>query len=111
MLVVAIGLGGVGFGLAFGPLLAHALVHVPPDQASDASGLLTTAFQLSQVFGVAVFGTLFLNLAGSGGPARSGSAYGETTWWMVAMLLVGAVFGIALARVVRRARAEAVVAR
>ena len=53
----------IGMGAAFSPVLAQALVHVPSSQAADASGLLITAMQLSQVVGVAVFGGLFLSLA------------------------------------------------
>jgi predicted MFS family arabinose efflux permease len=48
---------GVGMGLSLSPLLAQALVHVPPGKAADAKGLLTTTMQLGQVTGVAAFGT------------------------------------------------------
>jgi MFS family permease len=54
---------GVGMGAAFSPLMTLALVNVPRHEAPDASGLLTTTMQLSQVIGVAVFGSVFLSLA------------------------------------------------
>lgn len=54
---------GVGMGLAYSPLLGLTLARVPMTEAADASGVLTTVTQLAQALGVAVFGTLFLNLA------------------------------------------------
>jgi hypothetical protein len=47
-----------GAGCGVQPLLTQALVHVPSSEAADASGLLATTIQLSQVAGVAVFGGL-----------------------------------------------------
>jgi EmrB/QacA subfamily drug resistance transporter len=53
---------GTGMGLAFSPLFAFALAHVPPVNAADASGVLSTVNQLGQVIGVAAYGTIFLSL-------------------------------------------------
>jgi predicted MFS family arabinose efflux permease len=53
---------GLGMGYAFSPVMAVALAEVPPADAANASGLLTTVLQLSQALGVAVFGTLYLSL-------------------------------------------------
>jgi MFS family permease len=69
------GSGGVGLYLvltllggasaaAFSPLMTRALMRIPVEYASDASGLIVTTIQLAIVTGVATFGTLYLNLAG-----------------------------------------------
>jgi hypothetical protein len=52
---------GVASAFAFAPLMARALAQVPPADASDASGLLTTNVQLAQVLGIAVLGSLYLS--------------------------------------------------
>jgi predicted MFS family arabinose efflux permease len=69
--VFLVGLGGF-LAVAFSPLVTQALVRVPPHQAADASGLLTTAIQLSQAIGVAVFGSLFLTLDAGGSGLGAG---------------------------------------
>jgi MFS family permease len=53
---------GIGLGLAVGPLFNRSLGNVPPDQAADASGVLTTTVQLGQLTGVAAVGSLYLSL-------------------------------------------------
>lgn len=53
---------GMGLGLAYSPLLGTMLARIPVTDAADASGVISTTVQLSQVVGVATFGTLFLNL-------------------------------------------------
>jgi EmrB/QacA subfamily drug resistance transporter len=88
---------GAGFGIGFGALLVHALVNVPPARAADASGLLTTVLQLSQVIGVAVFGSVYLTLATHG----SGHAIGTTLYWLTALAVAGALGGVFLARAVK----------
>lgn len=56
--------------------VTHALVRVPSAQAADASGLLTTAMQLSQAVGVAVFGSVYLTLGtAQAGPALEASGH------------------------------------
>ena len=89
--------------MAFSPLVTQALVRVPLHQAADASGLLTTAMQLSQAAGVAVFGSLFLTLdARPGGVGVvSGHAVFVTLTWIAAALVCGAFAAIPLARTVR----------
>jgi EmrB/QacA subfamily drug resistance transporter len=56
-------LNGVGLGLAYSPLLGLTLSRVPVDDAADASGVVSTITQVGQALGVAIFGTLFLDLA------------------------------------------------
>lgn len=91
---------GAGIGTAFGPLMTHTLVNVPPTSAADASGLVTTTFQLGQVVGVAVFGSLFLTLAGQ---QASSGAIATTLSWIALLTAVGAALSIALARTILRA--------
>lgn len=97
-------LGGF-LAVAFSPLVTHALVRVPPGQAADASGLLTTAIQLSQAVGVAVFGSVFLTLDGRAGSpsAISGHALFVTLTWVAVTLACGVAAAAPLAKTVRAA--------
>jgi MFS family permease len=56
---------GAGMAAAFSPLLTGVLMRIPVADAADASGVIVTVNQLGLVVGVASFGTLYLNLAGS----------------------------------------------
>ncbi len=97
---------GGSLALAFSPLVTHALVRVPLEQAADASGLLTTAIQLSQAVGVAVFGSVFLTLdTGRTGslPEISGHALFVTMTWIAVTLACGVIAAVPLARTVRAA--------
>jgi MFS family permease len=67
-LIAVFCLNGLGMGYAFSPVISVALSQVPPADAANASGLLTTVLQLSQAIGVATFGTLYLSLV-AGRPA------------------------------------------
>ena len=98
---------GAALALGVSPLVTHALVRVPLRHAADASGLLTTTIQLGQALGVATFGSLFLTLEASRGadtPTVSGHALAVTMSWLAAVMLLGAVAGIPLARTVAAAR-------
>jgi MFS family permease len=98
--------------VAFSPLVTQALVRVPPHQAADASGLLTTSIQLSQAVGVAVFGSVFLSLGADGAAAPggvsavSGHALFVTLALVAATLGCGAIAAVPLARAVRATAAE-----
>ncbi|MFE3445142.1 MFS transporter [Nocardia sp. NPDC059180] len=56
---------GLGYGLAFSPLMARALANVAPTMAADSSGIVATCVQLGTVAGVAGFGAVYLALAGT----------------------------------------------
>jgi MFS family permease len=103
-------LTGGCLALAFSPLVTHSLVRVPPHQAADASGVLTTAIQLSQAVGVAVFGSVFLSLDAARGPGRvpeiSGHAFAVTLAWVAVTLAVGVAAAVPLARTVRASAAD-----
>jgi MFS family permease len=94
---------GVGMGAAFSPLLTQALVQVPGSEAADASGLLTTTIQLSQVIGVAVFGGLFLSLAAHQQAHASATALSTVMVWLAAVTVLAVVCATLLARTVLRA--------
>ncbi|HEY7276762.1 MAG TPA: MFS transporter [Trebonia sp.] len=103
---------GAFLAVAFSPLVTQALVRVPPHQAADASGLLTTAMQLSQAVGVAVFGSLFLTVDDSAAAraaevsVTSGHALFVTLAWIAVTLACGAAVAVPLARTVRAAAAS-----
>jgi EmrB/QacA subfamily drug resistance transporter len=107
LLPVLLVLYGLGMGAAFSPLIAQALVRVPPSQAADASGLLTTTLQLSQVVGVAVFGSLFLGQAARPLATASAVAMSNVGVWLSALCLLGVVGAISLARTVHTANRTA----
>ena len=94
---------GAAFGAAYSPLVNQALVHVPRDEAADASGLLTTTIQLSQVIGVAVFGSLFLTLAAHPVQHASASAFSTVNAGVAGLTVLGAVGAALLARTLRNA--------
>jgi MFS family permease len=102
-LLVTLLVVGIGFGAAFSPLLTQALVRVPVTAAADASGLLTTTMQLSQVIGIAAYGTLFLDLAAGAGPHPSATAASSVDAGIAALALLGVVGAVLLSRTVRAA--------
>ncbi|MDQ1742961.1 MAG: hypothetical protein QOE23_1300 [Pseudonocardiales bacterium] len=103
-------LNGVGMGLSVSPLLTQSLVNVPMMQAADASGLLTTAVQLGQVAGIAVFGAIYLTLIERTGDTHAhvvGSAMSTTAVWILVVAALGVIPGAVLARIVLRTRRPA----
>jgi MFS family permease len=105
LLWLALAVAGTGLGLTISPLLTQSLVGVPMSQAADASGLVATAAQLSQVIGVAAFGTVYLSLAQRGGPPAvfSGRALADTATLLALLAGIGLAPAVALARTVLRA--------
>ncbi|HET9187645.1 MAG TPA: MFS transporter [Acidothermaceae bacterium] len=106
-LYLLIGVVGAGLGMAFSPILTLAMVHVQPHAAPDASGLLTTTMQLSQVVGVAVFGSLFLSVAAHHHAHASAHAVATTFAFVGVLTALGVAGALQLARVVQRARTAA----
>jgi MFS family permease len=87
----------IGFGLGvMSIIMTVGLEHVPAADAADASGLLLTLMQISQVIGIATIGTLFLTAAESSGSTRH-AEYG-TGWALGAVALAGTAFTVLLAR-------------
>lgn len=85
------GITGLGFGMAFSPLMTRTLARVPVELAADASGILVTNVQLGMVVGIACFGSVFLGLAGattlSAAHALGGTAIAEGVTVLVAAAL------------------------
>ncbi len=83
---------GTGLGFGFSCAFTLALAKVAPQDAADASGLLTTVTQLGQLIGVATLGTLFLNrLGGAAGVHASAHAFTVTSAGLTAVAAVGAL--------------------
>ncbi|MFB4262496.1 MFS transporter [Nonomuraea sp. GTA35] len=92
----AVIVSGIGMGLAFSPALNAALAQVPPADAANASGIMSTVTQLGQVAGVAGLGAVFLSLSlptGSVAAAASAANIG-----VAALVLLSAVFAAFLPR-------------
>jgi EmrB/QacA subfamily drug resistance transporter len=87
---------GLALGIAFSPMLAVALTHVPLSDAADASGVLVTVFQLGQVIGVATLGTLYLSLVHGPGAKASGHALFHTDVVLGVTAVVAAGFACLL---------------
>jgi EmrB/QacA subfamily drug resistance transporter len=86
------GVAGAGMAAAFSPLMTRVLTRVPVRIAADASGVLVTVNQLAVVVGVAVFGTIYLNIVGHLG-ATSAAAHAATVTFLLlaACALAGSV--------------------
>jgi MFS family permease len=65
LLYMALGVIGASMASAFSPLMTSVLMLVPVADAADATGVVVTVNQLALVTGVATFGALYLNVAGS----------------------------------------------
>ncbi len=94
---VAFAGGGMGMSLAYSPTFTRALATVRPQEAADASGLLTTVLQLGQLSGVAVFGTVFLSRP-LGGVQESADALLVSAYALAGAAILGAVSGLVRTR-------------
>ena len=90
--------GGFGQGMAASPILTVALSKVAPEDAPEASGVLTTIIQLGLVIGVATFGSVFLTEAVLPGAHPTASAIALTLWLIVADLVACAVASLVMVR-------------
>ncbi|MEU1201528.1 MFS transporter [Streptomyces sp. NPDC005813] len=66
-LTALLAVGGIGYGAAFSGTLTHLTESVEARFAPDVSGLFNTTLQVGGTLGVAVFGTVYLDLAASRG--------------------------------------------
>ena len=98
LLPLALFSGGFGQGMAASPILTVALSKVAPQDAPDASGVLTTMIQLGLVIGVATFGTVFLTEAVVPGAHPTASAIALTLWLIVGDLVACAVVSLVMVR-------------
>jgi MFS family permease len=72
-LVLLLAVGGLGYGAAFSGTLGHLTNAVDDRYAADVSGMFNTTLQVGGALGVAVFGTVYLDLADR--PAHAQSAF------------------------------------
>ena len=98
LLPLALFTGGFGQGMAASPILTVALSKVAPQDAPDASGVMTTVIQLGLVIGVATFGSIFLTEAVIPGVHPTASAIALTLWLIVADLVACAVASLVMVR-------------
>ncbi len=62
---------GEGAGLVLSPLLGVVLAGVPIQEAGEASGVVSTSFQIGNTIGISLFGLLFYNFLGNQASAVS----------------------------------------
>ena len=98
LLPLALFIAGFGQGMAASPTLTVALSKVAPQDAPDASGVLTTIIQLGLVIGVATFGSIFQTEAVVPGAHPTASAMALTLWLIVADLAACAVASLVMVR-------------
>jgi hypothetical protein len=84
--------------MAASPILTVALSKVLPQDAPDASGVLTTVIQLGLVLGVATFGSVFLTQAALPGIHPTATAISQTLWLIAAALIGCAVASSVMVR-------------
>lgn len=105
VLIVMLGVGGLGYGTAFSGTLSHLTSAVTDRHAADVSGLFNTTLQVGGVLGVAVFGTVYLNLASGTGQGPATHAFTVTSWALAGTTLAAAL----LAQLAVRRRASTMV--
>jgi len=103
LLPIALFVAGFGQGMAASPILTVALSKVAPQDAADASGVITTVIQLGLVLGVATFGSVFLNQAALPGAQPTVTAITLTLALIVIALLGCAVASTTMVRAQRSA--------
>ena len=69
LLMISLAVGGLGYGAAFSGTLSHLTSAVTDRHAADLSGMFNTTLQVGGAIGVAVFGTVYLDLAAQPGRA------------------------------------------
>ncbi len=112
VLYLTLALIGMSQAAAFSPLMTSVLMRVPVTDAADATGVIVTVNQLALVTGVATFGALYLNLAGSlpasaDAAFRIMSAHAEfsTCLGLASLALVGGVLATVRAWALERPQA------
>jgi MFS family permease len=97
-LPVGLFVAGFGQGMAASPILTVAMSRVAPQDAADASGVLTTVIQLGLVIGVATFGSVFLTQAAPGGAHAPADAIALTLGLIVVAVIGCAVSAVLMVR-------------
>jgi EmrB/QacA subfamily drug resistance transporter len=100
-LAPALILDGAGMGLVMGPIVAIVLAGVAPRHAGAASGVLASAQQIGNAFGVAIIGVVYFG-ALQGGDAVPDAFRAALLWLAAASVAVAALIQV-LPRGVRAA--------
>jgi EmrB/QacA subfamily drug resistance transporter len=87
---VLLTLAGGGYGWGFSPVMTAAVARVPLERARDASGIITTAIQVSYAVGLTALGSLFLGRAAAHVPHGGGHAFMTVAFVLAGLALVGA---------------------
>jgi MFS family permease len=83
-------LAGGGYGAGFSPMMTAAVASVPPQRARDASGIMTTAIQVSYAVGLTTLGSIFLGGAALHIPHSSGRAFTTVALILGALAVIAA---------------------
>jgi MFS family permease len=102
-LAPATALIGLGQGAALPSLIGAVLVHVRPDRAGAAAGILTTSQQFGAASGIAIVGAVYFGVLGTA-PARGAFVSGTALAMAVNAVLL-AVVAVATLALPRRAAA------
>jgi EmrB/QacA subfamily drug resistance transporter len=98
-----LGLAGAGYGVGFSPVMTAAVARVPLQRARDASGIITTAIQVSYAVGLTALGSLFLGRAELPIPHASGHAFTTVGMVLAGLALLSALLAALVARQERNA--------
>lgn len=82
-LMIAFAVYGTGFGIVNTPITNAAVSGLPKDQAGTAAAVTSTARQVGNSLGAAVFGSLLVSRMGTAGVAGFADA-AQPAWWMLA---------------------------
>jgi MFS family permease len=80
---------GGGYGAGFSSMMTAAVAAVPPERAHDASGIMSTALQVSYAVGLTALGSLFL---GEGSAHSGGRAFMVVSLVLAGLALAAAGF-------------------
>jgi EmrB/QacA subfamily drug resistance transporter len=92
---VLLTLAGGGYGWGFSPVMTAAVARVPLERARDASGIITTAIQVSYAVGLTALGSLFLGRAAAHVPHAGGHAFMTVAIVLAGLALIGAALATA----------------
>ncbi len=98
-LIVTMAVMNSGMGIAVPTLIHLAVRDVPSSEAGTAAGMFSTAQQVGNGLGIAILGTVFFSVLGSGsGPLAYGHALSVAMGVQVALVLLSAALLLRAAR-------------
>nr|WP_156232747.1 MFS transporter [Corynebacterium occultum] len=104
-LCLAFGVYGIGFGSVNTPITNAAVSGLPKAQAGTAAAVTSTARQIGNGLGAAIFGSLVVARLGAGGPSGFEAAAQPVWWSMAGMGVVIAIAGWSVRSGMREAQA------